>query len=56
MFGSIDKSKGYLFCTYDLSQSLQVSQQKMREEIESLDGNRLLNTAVADLTLKRFRE
>ena len=49
MFGSIDKSKGYLFCTYDLSQSLQGSQQKMREEIESFDGNRLLNTAVADL-------
>jgi hypothetical protein len=50
MFGSIDKGKGYLFCTYDLSPSLQGSQQKMREEIESLDGNRLLNTAVADLT------
>ena len=49
MFGSIDKSKGYLFCTYDLSQSLQGSQKKMLEEIESLDGNRLLNTAAADL-------
>lgn len=49
MFGSIDKSKGYRFCTYDLSQSLQGSQQKMREEIESLDGNRLLNTAATDL-------
>jgi hypothetical protein len=50
MFGSIDKSKGYLFCTHNLGQSLQQTQQKMREEIESLDGNRLLNTAVADLT------
>ena len=49
MFGSIDKSKGLLFCTYDLSQSLQGTQQKMREEIESLDANRLLNTAPADL-------
>jgi hypothetical protein len=49
MFGSIDKSKGYLFCTYDLGQSLQGSQQKMREEIESFDGNRLLNTAATDL-------
>jgi hypothetical protein len=49
MFGNIDKGKGYLFCSYDLSQSLQGSQQKMREEIESLDGNRLLNTAPADL-------
>ena len=49
MFGSIDKSKGRLFCTYDLSQSLQGTQQKMREEIENLDANRLLNTAPADL-------
>ena len=50
MFGSIDKSKGLLFCTYDLSQSLRGTQQKMREEIEKLDANRLLNTAPADLT------
>lgn len=50
MFGSIDKSEGYLFCTHDLGQSLQRTQQRMREEIESLDGNRLLNTAVTDLT------
>ena len=48
VFGSIDKSKGLLFCTYDLSQSLQGTQQKMREEIENLDANRLLNTAPAD--------
>ncbi len=49
MFGSIDKSKGLLFVTYDLGQSLQNSQQKMREEIETLDSNRLLNTPVTDL-------
>lgn len=49
MFGSIDKSKGLLFCTYDLSQSLQGIQQKMKAEIESLESNRLLNTAPADL-------
>jgi hypothetical protein len=49
MFGSIDKSKGLLFVTYDLGQSLQNKQQKMREEIETLDGNRLLNTPVTDL-------
>jgi len=49
MFGSIDKSKGLLFCTYDLSQVLQNTQQKMRGEVESLDANRLLNTASADL-------
>jgi len=49
MFGSIDKSNGLLFVTYDLGQSLQNTQNKMREEIEGLDGNRLLNTPVADL-------
>ena len=49
MFGTIDKSKGILFCTSDLSQSLQVTQQKMLEEIENLDANRLLNTAPTDL-------
>lgn len=49
MFGSIDKSKGLLFVTYDLGQSMQNTQQKMREEIENLDGNRLLNTPVTDL-------
>ncbi len=49
MFGSIDKSKGYLFSTYDLSQTLTNTQQKMREEIERLDANRLLNTAPTDL-------
>lgn len=49
MFGSIDKSKGYLFSTYDLSQSLRNTVEKMRQEIESLDANRLLNTAPADL-------
>ena len=49
MFGSIDKSKGLLFCTYDLSQSLHGSQQKMREEVENLDANRLLDTAPTDL-------
>ena len=48
MFGSIDKSKGYLFCTYDLLQSLQNTQQKLREEVEGLDPNRLRNTAPAD--------
>ncbi|MDM0082874.1 hypothetical protein QTI17_19970 [Variovorax sp. J31P179] len=49
MFGSVDKSKGYLFCTYDLSQSLQNTLQKLRQEVESLDANRLLNTSPADL-------
>jgi len=49
MFGSIDKSKGYLFSTYDLGQSLRDTAEKMRREIEGMDANRLLNTAPADL-------
>ena len=52
MFGSVDKSKGLLFCTYDLSQTLRNAMQKMREEVEGLDPNRLLNTAPDDL--KRY--
>ncbi len=51
MFGSIDKSKGLLFVTYDLGQSLHNTQEKMRGEIEGLDGNRLLNTPVTDLVM-----
>jgi hypothetical protein len=50
MFGSIDKSKGLLFVTYNLEQSIQNTQQKMRGEIEGMDGNRLLNTPATDLT------
>ncbi|MCG3135894.1 MAG: hypothetical protein HMLKMBBP_03670 [Planctomycetes bacterium] len=52
MFGSIDKSKGLLFCTYDLDQSLRNTLQSMRQEVEGLDENRLLNTAPEDL--KRY--
>ena len=49
MYGNIDKSKGLLFCTFNLSQSLQGTQEKLRHEVETLDANRLLNTAPADL-------
>jgi hypothetical protein len=34
MFGSIDRSKGYLFATYDLGHSLRNTVEKMRQEIE----------------------
>lgn len=50
MFGSIEKSKGVLFCTHDLDQSLRNTVQAMRQEVEGLDANRLLNTAPQDLT------
>lgn len=49
MFGNIDKNNGQLFCTNDLAQSLQGAQQELREEIENLEANQLLNTAPADL-------
>jgi len=49
MFGSIDKSKGLLFCTHDLSQILQNTIHALLKEVESMDANRLLNTAPEDL-------
>ncbi|HHT9056357.1 TPA: hypothetical protein ACT5CL_006506, partial [Burkholderia cenocepacia] len=52
MFGSIDKSKGLLFVTHDLDHSLRSAMQSMRQEVEGLDENRLLNTAPEDL--KRY--
>jgi hypothetical protein len=52
MFASIDKSKGYLFSTYELSAGLQKTVATLKEEIHALDSNRLLNTAPEDL--KRY--
>ncbi len=49
MFGLIDRSKGYLFCSTDLRAILQASHERIGEEIERLDANRLLNTAPEDL-------
>lgn len=49
MFGRIDKSQGFLFSTHDLSGVLQNAAQQMRQEVESLDANRFLNTAPEDL-------
>ena len=49
MFGSIDKSKGYLFVTHDLRQSLENATRNMRQEVEALEENRFLNTAPDDL-------
>lgn len=34
MFGSIDKSKGILFVTYDLSETLQNGVTALRREVE----------------------
>jgi hypothetical protein len=52
MFGHIDKHKGYLFSSKDLGESLRATTQNMIAEVESLDANRLLNTAPEDL--KRY--
>jgi hypothetical protein len=50
MFGiSIDKSKGLLFCTYDLSGILRNRADDLRREVDGMDANRLLNTAPDDL-------
>lgn len=52
MFGSIEKGKGLLFVTHDLDHSLRRTVQQMQQEVETLDENRLLNTAPDDL--KRY--
>ena len=49
MFGTIDKSKGLLFVTHDLDYSIRATMQKMQQEVERLDENRLLNTPPEDL-------
>ncbi len=49
MFGFIDKDKGYLFATHELSNNLRATLQAMMEEVDGLSENRLLNTAPHDL-------
>lgn len=50
MFGvSIDRSKGLLFCTDDLSQLLRGTADKILHEVRSLPPDRFLNTASDDL-------
>jgi hypothetical protein len=49
VFGLIDKSKGYLFSSRELREIIASSLQAVRQEVEQLDGNRLLNSAPADL-------
>ena len=49
MFNFVDKSKGYLFSTHDLNQIIQHQLATMRQEVEALQADRLLNTAPDDL-------
>ena len=39
----------YLFTEFDLRQGLEAEREKMFQEIESIERNRLLNTSVPDL-------
>lgn len=47
--GSIDKSKGLLFVTHDLSATLRNTAQGVQKEVDGIDANRILNTAPEDL-------
>ncbi len=49
MFNMIDKSKGYLFASNDLRAIIENQRAALRQEVERMDANRLLNTAPADL-------
>lgn len=50
MFNLIDKSKGYLFASNDLRAMIENQRAALRQEVEQMDANRLLNTAPADLS------
>lgn len=50
MFGLIEKRAGYLFSSRDLRELLDSRVSAMRQEIEQLNSNRLLNTSPTDLT------
>lgn len=52
MFRTIDKSKGLLFSTHDLDQSIRATMWKMQQEVERLEENWLLSTPPEDL--KRY--
>lgn len=51
MFNLIDKSKGYLFASYDLREVIDNQRNSMRQEVERMEANRLLNTSPSDLTI-----
>lgn len=50
MFNLIDKSKGYLFASYDLRAIIENQRNSLRQEVERMDANRLLNTSPSDLS------
>jgi len=48
MFRTVDKSSGYLFSSRELRDLTEDRRNAMLQEIEQMDGNRLLNTSPAD--------
>lgn len=50
MFNLIDKNKGYLFASHDLRAIIENQRNSLRQEVEQMDANRLLNTSPADLS------
>lgn len=50
MFRLIERNSGYLFSSRDLRELLESCMTAMRQEIEQLDPNRLLNTSPTDLS------
>lgn len=49
MFNLLDKNKGYLFASSEVSQIIEGARSNLRAEVEGLEVNRFLNTAPADL-------
>jgi hypothetical protein len=49
MFALIEKSKGYLFASRDLRELLETHKAALRSEVDQIEPDRFLNTAVADL-------
>lgn len=50
MFRNVPKDSGYLFASRDLREVLIAHAEEMRQEVERLESNRLLNTAPTDLS------
>lgn len=49
MFRLMEKSSGYLFASRNLRELMDSHVSAMRQEIDQLDANRLLNTSQTDL-------
>ena len=55
MLRFLDKNSGYLFSSRDLREMLEERSRAIRNEIEQVDSNQLLNTSTVDLA-KYFHE